>query len=34
MFQRFELVMFQRVPQGFWIVVEKKAAQPVALQPV
>ena len=34
MFQRFELVMFQRMPQGFWVVVEKKAAQPVPMQPV
>jgi len=31
---RFELVVFQRMPQGFWVLVERKPSAPVTLAPV
>jgi hypothetical protein len=31
---RFNLVVFQRMPQGFWVLVERKPSAPVALAPV
>jgi 2-polyprenyl-3-methyl-5-hydroxy-6-metoxy-1,4-benzoquinol methylase len=34
MMERFELNHFQRVPQGFWVLVEKKPEQPATPQPV
>ena len=31
---RFNLVVFQRMPQGFWVLVERKPSGPVTLAPV
>lgn len=31
---RFELAVFQKMPQGFWVLVERKPTQPVTLAPV
>ena len=31
---RFDLVVFQKMPQGFWVLVERKSDSPVQLEPV
>jgi len=32
--QRFDLAIFQKMPQGFWVLVERRPAAPVQIDPV